>query len=186
MTTIRPYQPKDFDNVQHICIETGPPKAKRGENQARATLLATYCDYYVEREPQNCFVIADENDEAVGYIICAENYWKYYEAFMRNYAPRTKGFLPYHRVECLASAWLPRFLKKYPAHLHINILPSHQRMGLGSKLMDTLTAHLREKGVPGVMLGVGADNKKGRNFYNKYGFKTLLRVPFSVIMGLEL
>jgi len=186
MATIRPYQPKDRANMHHICIQTGPAAAAQ-PGPARTTLLATYCDYYIDHEPQNCFVIADEQDCAVGYIICAQDYHTYYKRFMQQYAPRTKGFSLPMRVECLASAKLSRlFVKQYPAHLHIDILPSHQRMGLGSQLMNTLCAHLRAQGVPGVMLGVGSGNKKGRNFYNKYGFHTLLRIPFSVMMGLKL
>ena len=90
-------------------------------------------------------------------------------------------------MECLGAAYLPRFFyKKYPAHLHIDILPEYQRMGLGSQLMDTLTAHLRQKGVCGVMLGVGSKNEKGKSFYKKYGFRQVFRIPFSIVMGLEL
>jgi ribosomal protein S18 acetylase RimI-like enzyme len=59
-------------------------------------------------------------------------------------------------------------------------------MGLGSRLMDALTNHLRAKGVPGVMLVVGLHNVKGRNFYEKYGFKRLRGIPYTVVMGLDL
>ena len=184
MPTIRPYQPKDKENVRHICIQTGPGAALK-PGRARELLLATYCDYYIECEPQNCFVIADGDDGAVGYILCAQDYWRYRGRFLREYAPRAKGLRG--RVEARGSAGLPRlFVKKYPAHLHIDILPAYQRMGLGSQLMDTLTARLRAMGVPGVMLGVGAGNEKGHNFYRKYGFKALLRIPGCVVMGLEL
>lgn len=186
MAAIRNYEPKDKERVRMVCIQTGPAAALQ-EGAARTVLLATYCDYYIECEPHNCFVIADDNDEAVGYIICAENYWRYRERFLRDYAPRTKGFSLHQRIECLGAAYLPKwFCKKYPAHLHIDILDEYQRQGLGSKLMDTLTRHLRAKGIPGVMLGVSSKNEKGRNFYNKYGFKKVLQIPFSVVMGLEL
>ena len=183
MPTIRPYQPKDKENVRSVCIQTGPEVALQ-PGRARQMLLTTYCDYYIECEPHNCFVIADDSDEAVGYILCAEDYRGYRERFLREYAPRVKGL---RRVECQGAARLPKlFVKSHPAHLHIDILPDYQRMGLGSKLMDTLTAQLRAKGIPGVMLGVGASNTKGRNFYNKYGFRQLLRIPKCVVMGLDL
>jgi len=184
MPTIRPYQPKDQENVRHVCIECGPA-AGLTQGPSYEHELVTFCDYYVECEPQNCFVIADDNDEAVGYILCAENFWRYRERFLRDYAPHVKRF-PYW-VKCQGSARMPKlFAKSHPAHLHINILEPYQRIGLGSKLMDTLTAQLREKGIPGVMLGVGAGNVKGRSFYNKYGFKPLLHVPGCVFMGLDL
>ena len=186
MPTIRPYQLKDADAVRYVCMHTGPKEALR-EGPAQTLLFAAYVDYYIEHEPENCFVIADDGDNAVGYIFCAQEYWAYREIFLRDYAPRTKGFSPHMRVECLGTVYLPRFFcKKYPAHLHIDILPEYQRMGLGSQLMDALTAQLREKGVRGVMLGVGSGNEKGKNFYRKYGFQQICRVPFSIVMGLEL
>ncbi|MCL2513630.1 MAG: GNAT family N-acetyltransferase [Oscillospiraceae bacterium] len=187
MAAIRNYQPKDRENVRMVCMHTGPGKALLNDGPERKLLLAAYCDYYIEREPQNCFVAADDNDEAVGYILCAEDYKSYRKVFLRDYAPKVKSTGLVQKVEFYGAAILPVFFaEKYPAHLHIDILEDYQRMGLGSRLMDALTAHLRGKGVPGVMLGVGAENKKGRNFYKKYGFKKLLRIPFSVVMGLEL
>ena len=60
--------------------------------------------------------------------------------------------------------------KKYPAHLHIDILPEAQHKGYGTKLMDALMDYLAEKGVKGVHLGVGGDNAGGIRFYEKYGF----------------
>jgi len=186
MPTIRPYQPKDAEYVHIVSVRTGPIAALEA-GPAQTLLFATYVDYYIEHEPHNCFVIADEEDKAVGYIFGARDYKPYREIFLRDYAPRTKGFSLPMRIECFGSVYLPSFFyKEYPAHLHIDILPEYQRMGLGSALMDTLTAHLREQGVPGVMLGVGSKNEKGKNFYEKYGFKQIGRVPFSIAMGLKL
>ena len=186
MPTIRPYESKDAARVREVCMRTGP-KASLEEGPARTLLLATYMDYYIEREPHNCFVIADDGDSAVGYILCAEDYRPYREIFFRDYAPRSKGLGLARRAECLGAGYLPRFFyKTYPAHLHIDILPAYQRMGLGTKLMDTLTAHLRQKGIGGVMLGVSSTNEKGIRFYKKYGFTQVRKVPFSIVMGLRL
>ena len=186
MPTIRPYRSSDADRVHIVSMHTGPKEALQ-EGPARTLLFTTYVDYYIEHEPHNCFVIADDEDNAVGFIFCAEDYRPYREIFTRDYAPRTRGFSLPMRVECLGSLYLPGFFYRgYPAHLHINILPEYQRMGLGSQLMDTLTEHLRQKGVRGVMLGVGSHNEKGRNFYRKYGFRQVFRIPFSIVMGLEL
>ena len=186
MPTIRPYQVKDKENVRQVCIATGPGDAAQ-PGPALTALLATYCDYYIECEPSNCFVVANEADEAVGYIFCAENYARYKKRFRKEYLPRVKGcgFTKY--VESWSSQFLPRFFQaKYPAHLHIDIHDAYQRQGLGTQLVDALAEHLRQKGLPGVMLVVGSGNQKGRNFYKKYGFKEEVVLPGGVVMGLSL
>ncbi len=185
MATIRPYEPKDQNNLRMICIETGSGAAHK-PGPAQTMLLATYCDYYAEREPEHCFVVANDSDEAVGYILCAPDYRKYRSRFLKDYAPRTKGTGLFQQLECYGAAYLPMLFRNYPAHLHIDILPEYQHRGFGTQLMNCLTDHLRRQGVAGVMLGVGAENKQGRSFYKKYGFKSLLRIPRVVVMGLAL
>ncbi len=58
------------------------------------------------------------------------------------------------------------------------VLPSHQRKGIGSKLMDAAIQHFR--GVAKVVLEVEEGNKKGISFYKKYGFtyprKTVVKI----------
>lgn len=45
-------------------------------------------DYFTECEPEYIFVIANEMDEAVGYIICSTNY----EKFMKMHKTDTYTF----------------------------------------------------------------------------------------------
>lgn len=187
LAIIRPYQEKDRDNVRQVLLHCASAAAQAGPGPARTAVITTYCDYYIDCEPHNCFVIANEHDEAVGYIMGCENYDAYQKRFMQEYVPRSKGLPFRHWFECRGAAVLPWFFRKqYPAHLHIDIHSDYQRMGLGHQLMDALTAHLRAKNVPGVMLAVAPDNTKGRNFYHKYGFEKLCRIPFTVVMGLKL
>jgi ribosomal protein S18 acetylase RimI-like enzyme len=185
MITIRPYQPKDRENVRRVCCHLKPEEAL--DEAVRGPLLTIFCDYYIDCEPQNCFVAADENDIVVAYVYCAENYKHYRRRFMKEYAPKLKGQPFSRRATCWSAAHMPIFYaRKFPAHLHIDVLGPYQRMGLGHQLIDALAAHLRANGVPGVMLVVGRSNVKGRNFYEKYGFKRLRGIPFTVVMGLEL
>lgn len=65
----------------------------------------------------------------------------------------------------------PNLLGRYPAHLHIDILPSHQGQRWGPKLMDALFTKLRDANVPGVHLGMAAANEGAGRFYARYGFK---------------
>jgi GNAT superfamily N-acetyltransferase len=71
----------------------------------------------------------------------------------------------------------------YPAHLHIDLLPSLQGKGMGRTLMDTLFTELERQGVPGIHLGVGASNVGTVAFYRKTGFSVLEEHKWGFTMG---
>jgi ribosomal protein S18 acetylase RimI-like enzyme len=68
---------------------------------------------------------------------------------------------------------VPEIADRYPAHLHIDLLPSGQRRGLGRRLMNTYLDALRERGVPGVHLTMDPANTGARAFYDRLGFTEL-------------
>ncbi len=78
------------------------------------------------------------------------------------------------------------FARRYPAHLHVDILKEYCGQGYGAALMNTLFDHLRENGVPGVQLLVDADNQRAVKFYLKIGFKILAGHPLGSAMGYRL
>lgn len=186
MLDIRPYQEKDKADVQKICLANANALDKPFQKQR--FILIMYCNYYIEQEPENCFVAVDVNDKAIGYIICSEDYDKYAKSFSEIYLPqaRTISFKSYidARLDMLSHAV---FKKKYPAHLHIDVDSNYHRMGLGTRLVDALVEHLKAKDdfKGGLMLVVGETNKQGRNFYKKYGFKELLITSMGVAMGID-
>ena len=181
---IRPYQPKDYERMHKICYETS---SGFDSEKGKIALYATYCDYYINEDPASCFVAVNDNDEAVGYIICAPDPEKYERVFKEKYAPILKKASPIRYFFHIVNEWLCRNVKKdYPAHLHIDILEEGQRKGLGTRLMDTLIEHLRTNGVKGVYLVCGAGNVKGVNFYTKYGFKVLSKKFGSVTFAFDL
>jgi GNAT superfamily N-acetyltransferase len=75
------------------------------------------------------------------------------------------------------------WLKDYPAHLHIDLLPSLQGKGCGRLLMNSLCEELSRQGVPGVHLGVGFNNPGAIAFYQKTGFTALEETPWGIMMG---
>jgi len=185
MPGVRPYERSDIERVRNICLKTTDMRIKN-EVQRRA-LINTFCNYYVECEPQNCFVAVDDEDNAVGYIICAENFARYEKKFFEKYYPIIKKCGITKGILARASVMITkRYAGFYPAHMHIDILPEYQRMGLGTQLVDALVNHLKEKKIRGLMLVVSAKNEKGMNFYNKYGFNKIATISSSVVMGLEL
>jgi ribosomal protein S18 acetylase RimI-like enzyme len=60
-----------------------------------------------------------------------------------------------------------------PAHLHIDILETHQRQGWGRKLIGRLVEHMQEEGLDGVWLGLDPKNQDARRFYRRLGFKEI-------------
>lgn len=177
---IRPYQEADYTQVQNICIATAfDPLFQQQEMQE--LLLTAFCDYYIEKEPQNCFV-ASGIEKIAGYILCTENSKRWAELFRKEYIPENSPAKAFY--EGLTGTPL-RYADEYPAHLHIDILPEYQRQGIGFRLIDALLAHLKIKGVPGLMLSVASDNDKGIHFYKKYGFKVLERTGQEIVMGIH-
>ncbi len=180
--SIRPYRKADRQQVQNICIATGGVLAERAE--FKDMLLNAFCNYYIERESENCFVAADE-EEAVGYILCAANCDAWVKCFEEAYVNKAEneGLKEFYKATMATPL---KYAREYPAHLHIDILPEYQRMGIGFLLMDALIGHLRAAGVRGLMLCVAADNIKGLSFYEKYGFKVLERTSNEIAMGMTL
>src|SRR5690606_4384619 len=66
---------------------------------------------------------------------------------------------------------------RYPAHLHIDLLPEAQRQGLGRALIDTLIDALRGRGVAGLHLAASIGNTDAIAFYPRVGFPPLPSHP---------
>lgn len=158
-----------------------------------------YAIPYVNLEPETAFVLdtssagSDPDDEqqgVVGYIIGTANTQEFVEHYRTEHLMSTDlpnavslenspeenqlrdTFLRIlHEPEGMLHAKHPGFLEKYPAHLHIDILPSHQRQGYGGIMISEFLKKLRKREVKGVHLGMRADNTLAGNFYQKHGFK---------------
>lgn len=177
--TIRPYEDKDCPYVQQICIETAGSGFNETPLRKRAA-VAAFCRYFITRCPECCFVAVREDDVPVGYILCTPSFGRWCR-----YAPEQflSGF-PFGFLWSLGSMLgaVP-YLKAYPAHLHINLLPPYRRMGLGRQLMYALEQALRQQNCPGVSLCVNQQNHGAMGFYESCGFHVLGKHPGSVAYG---
>ncbi|MDR3217159.1 MAG: GNAT family N-acetyltransferase [Clostridiaceae bacterium] len=182
MITVRKYREADKENLQKICIATGP--GIKNERH-RLSQLALYCDYFADCEPENIFIAADEADNAVGYILCCTNFAGFKTAMKKHYFKFTCRYDIVKWLMCRAELIMDeKLFKDYGAFLHIDILDGYQRAGVGTRLMDALLALLLEKGIKGVTLGVGSDNVKGVSFYKKYGFHVVKQGPGFYKLGI--
>ena len=182
MYSIRNYNPKDSEDIKRICIETANGIFRK--KMFERPLLDVYCRYYIEQEPESCFVVVDENDNAKGYILCAKNYEKYRKNFKEKYLKQKNPVTFF--LGKFAMDEMRGVSKEYPAHLHIDLLPECQGQGFGRKMIELLISHLREQSTPGVMLDVGIDNVGAQVFYEKCGFEVLHVGKYDVLMGMKI
>ena len=179
---IRKFENKDIIAVREICHATAD-KSLRENKRAVKLILRLFCNYYIEQEPENCFVVVDEQDDVIGYILCARNYNEWKTRFSEQYL---KIYHPLARL--IGKSTIRSFQKygtEYPAHLHINMRPGYEGQGIGTRLMDTLITHLLATNIHGLALGVSTNNKRGQKFYQKYGFHILEKKKWDVIMGIH-
>ncbi|KAF9696790.1 hypothetical protein EKO04_005388 [Ascochyta lentis] len=190
---VRPYDPiRDFENGLHVFFATIEPKL----DWEPARTIGSYLWYrvYVSLTPSTCFVLDDGNGRAVGYCIGTADTASFAQRWRDDFAPtvdpkkapkpeirtsdpmmekeETRGFRhALHHAECTALQAWPEELKKYPAHMHIDILPEFQRKGWGSILISNLFEALKREGAHGIHLGMVRWNTAGKSFYEKLGFK---------------
>lgn len=182
---IKKYSEKYREDVRLVCMKTGPLECMTDEKVA-AYIVNTYCNYYIDNEADNCFVLTDDDDRAKGYIICCSDFKNYKKGF-KKYYPIIKANAGKSIVEVYAEYMgLMMFSHRYPAHMHIDLLDDFTGKGSGTIMINTLIDHLKEKGVKGLMLIAGEGNEPAIRFYKRNGFHTLLRAFGGRIMGIRL
>ena len=148
--------------------------------------------YYVWYEPEHCFVAVDAIKEmVVGYILGTPDTLSQEKRFLRKMAPRlllrlasvTWWRYPQtiwtHLKMLKMGGELSKYKKienlyqEYPAHLHIDLLPGYQGLGIGTRLMRCFEEHLTSLGVPGVHLETTNHNTRAVPFYKKLGYSLL-------------
>jgi len=131
---LRRFQPDDLDKVMYINRVSLP------ENYATYFFMELY-----ERFPET-FIVAEENGEVVGYVMC--------------------------RIE----TGLPDFgllgIAKKGHVISVAVLPEHQRRGIGTALMKEAMAGMRLYKAKECFLEVRVSNIPAVNLYKKFGFET--------------
>lgn len=72
--------------------------------------------------------------------------------------------------------YCPEPYAEYPAHLHIDLLERAQGKGFGRRMLEQVMDRLRQQGIPGAHLGVSLMNTPAFGFYERLGFRELVRV----------
>jgi ribosomal protein S18 acetylase RimI-like enzyme len=186
MAEIRLFHPGDEPALAEICLRTADAGSDATGVLADDDLWAEiFVLPYVQRHPDLAFVLADEEDWPIGYVVAAPDTRAFEEWFAEEWWPRHAERWPMptensSRQDALLlyaygrrSAEEP-YADTHPAHVHIDLLPEAQGQGWGRRLIETVADALRERGVSGFHLVVDGANTGALTFYDRLG---LLRVP---------
>lgn len=201
--SIRLYRPSDLSALYHICLLTGDSGKDASAKCNDHDLIGHYyAAPYAVIDPTLCFVVANDDDEAVGYVLGTADTLAFVDQCEVKWFPplRARYALPspndasldarlirlIHRGMAAQVYISPELLAQYPAHLHIDLLPVAQGQGFGKQLMTYFLNVLRSRGVKGVHLGVGATNINGIAFYRRCGFKEIAKPVWGLVFGMGL
>lgn len=184
---IRPFAPGDVGACYEICLRTGDSGRDASALYTDPRLIGEFwVGPYLEHWPQHAFVVADETAVG-GYIVGAADTIEHDRWLEREWLPPLRLRYPIDAFPPgTADAEVVRLLhdpptrpeqltSRWPAHLHIDLLPHLQRRGYGRELMKVFLDSLRSVGVPAVHLGVSPENPGAIAFYQRLGFRDLHR-----------
>ncbi len=183
---VRPYEGRDRAQVRRICHVTGfmgdPVDWLWRDAESFADLFTSY---YTDAEPQSALVV-DLDGVAAGYLLgCVDTRtaWNPAMIFGRHLLRRGIGFRPGTAgvvwrslrdvvIDGLRGRLPPASVydDRWPAHLHIDLLPSIRGSGMGATLMRTWLGALREQGVRGCHLETMGENHRAMAFFESTGF----------------
>ena len=182
---IRDYRPADRPRVRHICHATGymgePIDWAWSDVESFADM---YSGYYTDHEPESISLV-EHDGEVIGYLLgCLDSRRaasatavaaRHAVGRLLLLRPGTARFIWRGVADLLRGGargrarpfWDPR----WPAHLHIDLLPAARGHGAGRLLMERWMTRLGELSVPGVHLGTFLENRPAIAFFQRLGFR---------------
>jgi len=192
---LRAAQRADLAHMLRVCLQTGDSGKDATHLHKLPELVGDiYVAPYVLHQPDFAYVLeADGN--IVGYLLGVLDTAKFESELAQNYWPSTKAKYAHIETEItpsdkellenLAKQGFsdPELVAKYPSHLHIDIVQSHQDAGYGKAMISHLLAELKAAGSNGVHLHMASKNDRARAFYKKFGFVEVTEDANECIMG---
>lgn len=181
---LRPYHPSDLPAMYRICLLTGAAGGDATHLYRNPDLLAhVYAGPYPVADPGLTFVVVDDEGVA-GYVVGTADTTAFDAWLEARWWPTLRAQHPMQddpgdgtEDHVLVRRIHERpgppddLFDRYPAHLHIDLLPRAQGQGWGRRLIEALADALRARGVTGLHLGVDARNTAAIAFYERVGFR---------------
>jgi len=186
---IRRFQPGDLDDLYRICLQTAD-NGQDGTAVFRDPRLPgdVYAAPYAMFEP-SLALVAEDAAGVGGYIVAAVDSLAFDRRLEHDWWPMLRARYPEpppevalelsaperYALHDVHHPWAtdPELARRYPSHLHINLLPRLQGRGFGCQLIAALISSLRSQGSTGVHLLVGRANLRAAGFYRHIGFAEL-------------
>lgn len=195
---IRNYQATDRDAVKKIACDTaffGEPVEALIDD--RELFFDAFYAFFFDHETETCWV-AEHKGIVVGFLAGSvdahrQQEWSTFHIYPGIAWDLIRGKYTIHRktlkyvVDLIGQAIkgeLPYTdIKRFPAHLHINVLSESRGLGIGRKLLEAYHKQLRSQGVKGVHLHTTDQNISACILYEKVGYhiqdvrKTMKWIP---------
>ncbi|CAN5423140.1 GNAT family N-acetyltransferase [soil metagenome] len=185
--TVRPYAAADRDAVRHICHVTGYMGEPAWMWRDQESFADLWSSYYTDREPGSASVAVASDGRVVGYLLGCRDTAAAGPALgpVRRhllgrgllFRPGTAGVLWRAGWDLLVDRVKGRATPdelidaRWPAHLHIDLLPEARGSGVGRRLMTGWLECLRADGIAGCHLGTWAENADAIAFFETMGFR---------------
>lgn len=198
---MRPFEEKDREQIRAICCQTGqrgnPATAVFFEDEEILPML--FADYYMDYEPESCFV-AEVNGRVVGYYLGCKNTRRYIRVLVTRTLPRMclrvllKIFtLQYRQMKTYRTLWwiitrswreIPSLpFDEYPAHAHSNVESGYRGQKINLRLSMAFRKQLiehRVKGIYGVIPEEEGDDTFSTHLSQKRGYKLIAVKRFTL------
>jgi ribosomal protein S18 acetylase RimI-like enzyme len=189
--TIRPARAGDEAGAYHVCLKTGD-FGKDGEPFYRDdpdALGRIFVGPYLAFEPELSLILEDEQG-ICGYALGALDSSQFFARYEKEWRPDLCARFPepagdpaqWTRVQQVHHGYhhpdyfTPEPYETHPSHLHIDLLDRAQHRGFGRRMLEQVMDKLRGRGSPGAHLGVSMLNTPAFGFYQRLGFRELIRV----------
>jgi ribosomal protein S18 acetylase RimI-like enzyme len=199
--TIRLARPEDQAGAYYVCLKTGD-HGKDGEPFYREdpdALGRIFVGPYLAFEPELSFILEDEQG-ICGYACGAIDSRAFFARYEKEWRPGLCARFPepqgdrkkWNRVQEVYSWYhhpdyfCPEPHEKYPSHLHIDLLEHARGRGYGRRMLEQLMDKLRQRRSAGSHLGVSSLNGPAFGFYQRLGFRELVRRADVIYMGKSL
>jgi ribosomal protein S18 acetylase RimI-like enzyme len=195
---IRPARPEDLDAIYEICLRTSDAGQDATALHADPRLPGhVWAGAYPTLEPAHSFVLVGDGDVPIGYVLGALDTAAFERRQEAEWWPSLRERYPLGAGETEADRAMIALIheplradrdlaRRYPSHLHIDLLPAAQGHGAGRRLIEALADALTAAGSTGLHLGVDVRNEQAIGFYEAVGFDVVARPGGAVVFARRL